>query len=412
MKQLLFILLTVILSITFATAQTEKKVESLESKVTMGMFKGLSDTINSSDIFNFSDSFVVAGYDKAAFVASGIKINPELNIGAIAKIEFADSADNESTTYGSDYDITLAVGYKNMGFSYRLFKEGTDIFTETYNYEKEDWNSYWQHTLEYSTIFSNDMKMTIPVVVEHDLRREKIKSIISQINTEELIGNGGDVTIGLFPSLDIPLEKGILESIEFNTGIKFAVYNTVNIYQYSSNLSPTVVKDSNTEYLDTYITIGITPNLKWSLEDTISFTAKPSFSCPIGIKSDGQEQPTFTDGVQGPDIPSNNTTTTSITPTFYLPIAFIYSPIDWFDLRVGALGTLAWEFINAVKEPDSSMFSYINKSSFELGVGFGFKLTQDFLIDFAFTEKLNTLNIESLSEIFTQEISLQFTYKF
>ena len=104
------------------------------------------------------------------------------------------------------------------------------------------------------------------------------------------------------------------------------------------------MRAKNAGAMDIEWEVYVTPTFEWNLlEDQLSFMIEPTIAFKMQITNTGQEQDRVT--TTSTDAAGNEITTTApitasttgmvMTPSIDIPIAVVYSPIEWLEIRTG-----------------------------------------------------------------------------
>ncbi len=435
MKKVCIVLLIALITSSVLVAQVSDDILSARSNATFGMFESYIDYVDAADIYKIEENFGTLGYSNTPIIGAGYALSPTMYIGGIANFGFGDTYDvvaatgTKTTTYTAPYDITLAFGLNNMGFSYRLDRNSDDdVFVTNDDGTTATYEADWIHTLSFATTLSNGMDLSIPLVIGHNLELTTVKSKVTQetlgvsVTTERdsTVGTGGDVNIGLYPELTVPFEKGIMSELSFLLAGQFAVYNAHGLIDETTTITgglaagkTTKTKDPNKDYANTLLVLGANPTLEWSVNDVVSFKSEPTLALGVNILSDGQEQVEITDGTKGPEPAENLTTTYLTSPLIVIPVGVVINPVEWFEIRLGANYTYRWLFRNVVSSSAADTVAYNTFSEFDFSAGLGFTITDSFLIDLGYEGlALNDLTVNPWTDLVDGEFAIQLTYKY
>ena len=176
----------------------------------------------------------------------------------------------------------------------------------------------------------------------------------------------------------------------------------------------TTMQAKNEGAMDITLEIYETPTFEWNLlDDQLSFMVEPTIAFKMQITNTGQAQDRVT--TTSTDAAGNEITTTVpitasttgmlMTPSIDIPIAVVYSPIEWLEIRTGLRYNLEWAITDV--NTDNSVLpsggnSYTDsktaaRSSIKVFAGLGFIFADDFFIDIAVQSMDNGFSLDSLA---------------
>ena len=402
MKKIIILISILALStgIVFAQSLVPTMPDSVRKQGTAGLYGSDSDDVSADSVYDLDRSFLSAGHSfnhqpTMSLVSFGVAINPTMFFGVTAGFDINAKYETVPTvgiplsglltttkTYNenSDFVVTAAFGLnKTMGFHYTIARGGNFTKTDTFvqsiigtDYEtitnKKNSNSEWKHEIAFAMMIGNGMKFNIPLGVILDNNKDitaytNKKGAITEdglTTVATATGPGSKVNVYLNPDFSMPLDLGAFNKIKVGAGVNVAVYNETGMYEQTTNrfdpstgftTEGTTMQAKNEGAMDITWEIYATPTFEWNLlEEQLSFMIEPTIGFKMTIENTGQEQDSVT--TTSTDAAGNEITTVApitasttemiMTPSIDIPVAVVYSPIEWLEIRTGLQYHLEW----------------------------------------------------------------------
>lgn len=392
---------------------------------------------------------------KGGFTATGTILDETVLVGTGAdNIPVGVVQTTSTSTASTKFGATVAFGLnQTMGFSYAIYRDGKNTDKDTIaksiigsdteqTLNVKITQSNWVHEIGFGMKLANEMAFNVPVgIVINNNKTILDLAIRDGGETTTITGNAtwdgtnlnpvsdlSKVYLYLKPDFTMPLDLGLFTQVKVGGEANFAVSNKVGAYEYTTTNSTddtglgktiTETQEKNADAKDFSWNIFATPTFEWNILDDNKLTLKvePTLAFAMNIESKGKMQDLITTTmvvggnpfvvITNDNSASDVVTKTILKPSINLPVAAVFSPVEWFELRTGFNYNVTWRITDTktttttgeYKTTGASVLSTITPE-----IGFGFIISDDFFIDIAFASEENA--------IFLDTVSLQLSYRF
>ncbi len=309
---------------------------------------------------------------------------------------------SNTRTDDSTYNARIAFAWNDFGIHSRVSKTGneTDTIEEAQRVSgTKDTKEEYEVGVSYRVEDVFNFYSTIGGI--YDRTTNVTDSYVDSDGATTVTEKRNAVTFFAFPQIEFPVSFGPLVTLRTGVNIGVDVHNIGDAIEHYS----TVVGDETNSITATFkdrenYTIGIDggASLAW-FKEKILVLAEPYVGFDYARRADTVSSVIRVDetGTSTTSNPNDKRVVNSYDTYAGLNIGISIKPTDWFEFRGGLSYGLNWDStditteIAATKE-STEEYDFHLTTTFLAGVGVGFVLAEDFLLD---------INIESLEGLFT-----------